>query len=314
MSTQHELARDRIVDLSIVLVNWNNHDFLEQCLDSIEAAQFRFPYDRVVTDNGSRDGSQEMLSQRFPDVKIVQNKGNVGVARANNQGIQNTTGRYIYILNNDTLVNRESVEAMVRFLDEHPEAGAAGGNLLNPDGSLQASFCHFPTLWEEFQLVTHIGMARNPYFPAHNGTWPAVREVDWLSSASIVVRREAIEAIGLIDEEYFIYSDETDWQYRLWQAGWKVYYLPQVTTIHFGGGSFQPGGRRYTLVYRGRMLFARKHYGHLYCIAQRGMFAGAAMGRLGLWLVAQVSRRWRPIARKQVGANLETLKLCLHLQ
>ena len=299
--------------LSIALVNWNNRDYLEQCLESIEAAQFSLAYEVVVTDNGSTDGSQEMLAERFPYVRIVQNEGNVGVARANNQCIQNSGGRYIWVLNNDTVVNRESVEAMVQFLDEHPEAAAVGGNLLNSDGSLQSSFGSFPTLWEEFLLVSHIGRFFNPYFPSHNGTWPIERTVDWMSSASIVVRRTAIEQIGLIDEAYFIYSDETDWQYRLWQAGWKIYYLPEVTTVHYGGGSFQPGGKRYTLVYRGRMLFAHKHYGPLYRIVQRSMFAAAALGRLGVWLTAQLSGKWRAIARKQIGSNLETLKLCFHL-
>jgi GT2 family glycosyltransferase len=302
------------MDLSIALVNWNNRDYLEQCLESIEAAQLPFSYEIVVADNGSTDDSQGMLAKRFPYVQIVQNEGNVGVARGNNQCIQNSSGRYIYILNNDTVVNRESIEAMVRFLDEHPEAGAVGGNLLNPDGTFQSGFFNFPTLPEEFLIVSHIGIRLNPYFPSYNGTYLTLREVDWISSASIVVRRSAIEGIGLIDEDYFIYSDETDWQYRLWQAGWKVYYLPQVTTVHYGGGSFQPGGKRYTLVYRGRMLFARKHYSRLYCILQRAMFAAAALGRLGVWLGAQLSRKWHPIAQKQIGANLETISLCFHLQ
>jgi N-acetylglucosaminyl-diphospho-decaprenol L-rhamnosyltransferase len=301
------------MDLAIALVNWNNHDYLEQCLESIAAAQFPFTYEIVVADNGSTDGSQQMLAERFPYVKIVQNEGNVGVAKGNNQCIRNSTGRYIYVLNNDTAVNRESVLAMVEFLDEHPEAGAVGGNLLNPDGTFQSGFFNFPTLLEEFLIVSHIGMRMNPYFPSHNGPWPTERTVDWISSASIVVRRKAIEEIGLIDEDYFIYSDETDWQYRLWQAGWPVHYLPQATTVHYGGGSFRPGGKRYTLVYRGRMLFARKHYGRLYCIVQRAMFAAAALGRLGIWLAVQVSEKRRTIARKQIASNLETLKLCFHL-
>jgi GT2 family glycosyltransferase len=301
------------VILSIALVNWNNRNYLKQCLESIETAQFSFVYEVVVTDNGSTDGSHEMLSECFPYVRIVQNEGNVGVARANNQCIQNSSGRYIWILNNDTVVNRESVEAMVRFMDEHPEAGAVGGNLLNPDGTYQSGFFNFPTLHEEFLIVSHIGQRLNPYYPSHNGPWPTARTVDWISSASILVRRTAIQEIGLIDEEYFIYSDETDWQYRLWQTGWTVHYLPQVSTIHYGGGSFQPGDKRYTLVYRGRMLFARKHYGPLYCIVQRAMFAAAAVGRLGVWLAAQASGKWRTIAQKQIDSNLETLKLCFHL-
>jgi len=302
------------IDLSVALVNWNNCDYLRQCLESIEAADLPLDYDIVVSDNGSSDGSLEMLAERFPYVKVVQNGRNVGVARGNNECIRNSSGRYVYILNNDTIVNRASVMAMVRHLDEHPEVGAVGGNLLNHDGTLQASFCYFPTLWEEFLLVSHIGMVRNPYFPAHNGVWPQARAVDWISSASIVVRRSAIEQIGLVDEEYFIYSDETDWQYHLWQAGWAVHYLPEVNTIHFGGGSFQPGDRRYTLVYRGRMLFARKHYSHLYSIVQRLMFGAAALGRQVVWLALFPLPRWRAIARRQLSSNWETLRLCARLR
>lgn len=302
------------VDLSVALVNWNNREYLQQCLASIEAAELPIAYEVVVSDNGSTDGSLEMLAVRFPWVRVVQNGRNVGVARGNNECIRHSTGRYIYILNNDTIVNRAAILAMMRCLDENPRAGAAGGNLLNPDGSLQASFCDFPTLWEEFLLVTHIGRARNPYFPTHNGTWPHARPVDWISSASIIVRRSAIEQIGLIDETYFIYSDETDWQYRLWQAGWQVYYLPEVNTIHFGGGSFQPGGQRYTLVYRGRMLFARKHYGLGYRLVQRLMFGAAALGRQVVWLVLSPLPQWRSIARRQLASNWETFRLCVRLQ
>lgn len=310
----HLMAKtDSAINLSIALVNWNNRDYLRQCLESIAAAELPLTYDIVVSDNGSTDGSLEMLAEQFPYVRVVQNGKNVGVARGNNECIRNSTGEYIYVLNNDTIVNRESIKAMVEFLDEHPEVGAVGGNLLNPDGTLQASFCTFPTLWEEFLLVTHLGMARNPYFPAHHGVWPSARKVDWLSSASIVVRRAAIEGIGLIDEDYFIYSDETDWQYRLWQAGWEVWYLPEVSTIHFGGGSFQPGGRRYTLVYRGRMLFARKHYSKLYSVLQRLLFGAAALGRQGVWLILTVVPKWREVARRQLASNWETFKLCLEL-
>jgi N-acetylglucosaminyl-diphospho-decaprenol L-rhamnosyltransferase len=301
-------------DLSIALVNWNNHDYLQQCLESIEAAELTLDCEIVVADNGSTDGSQEMLARRFPNVRVIQNEANVGVARGNNQCIRATSGRYIYILNNDTIVNRASVETLVHFLDAHPEAGAAGGDLLNPDGTLQSSFCHFPTLWEEFLLVSHLGRRLNPHFPSHNGRWKTVRQVDWISSASIVVRREAIEAIGLIDETYFIYSDETDWQFRLRKVGWKVYYVPGVATIHFGGGSFPPGSRRYTLVYRGRMLFARKHYSGLYCAVQRAMFALAALGRLAVWCAVQVIPARREMARKQLRSNWETCKLCFVLR
>ena len=302
------------MDISIALVNWNNRDYLRQCLESIEAAQLSNRYEIVVADNGSTDGSIEMLDQFFPWVRVVQNGSNVGVARGNNECIRNSSGLFILLLNNDTIVNRASVESMVAFLRTHPQAGAVGGDLLNPDGSLQAGYCRFPTIWEELLLVTHVGRRLNPVFPSRRAPWSGAHEVDWLSSASILVRREAIEQIGLIDERYFIYSDETDWQYRLWAAGWKVYHLPGVTTMHFGGGSFPPGSKRYTLVYRGRMLFAAKHYGRPYSCLQRTLFASAALARLVTWYAASLFPRWKQIASRQIESNRETLKLCVALE
>lgn len=303
-----------MITLSFAIVNWNNRDYLRRCLMSIEDAKLNLDYEIVVADHGSTDGSQEILASQFPAVKIIQNSGNVGVAKGNNQCIQNSTGKYIYILNNDTIVNGESIAAMVDFLDEHADSGAVGGNLMNSDGSLQSSFCFFPTIKEEFLIVSHLGKRLNPIHPSYKDAWPEIREVDWISSASIMVRREAIETIGLIDEEYFIYSDETDWQYRMWRAGWKVYYLPQVKTIHFGGGSFEPGSKRFTLVYRGRMLFARKHYSFLYGVVQRSMFALTALIREFVWAILYLIPGWRKRARSQLRINLETLRLCIRLR
>lgn len=303
-----------MIDLSIALVSWNNRDFLYQCLRSIKEAIAILEYEIIVADHGSLDGTLEMLDEYFPEVVVIRNDENLGVARGNNQCIRKSQGRYIFILNNDTVVDNKSIGAMVDFLDEHPDSGAVGGSLLNPDGSLQSSFCFFPTLKEEFLIVSHLGKRLNPIHPSYRSVWPEVREVDWMSSASILIRREAMEEIGLIDEEYFIYSDETDWQYRLWRAGWKVYYLPQVTTVHYGGGSFEPGSKRFTLVYRGRMLFARKHYSFLYGAIQRTMFAVAALLREFVWAILYILPGWRKRARAQLHINLETLRLCIRLK
>jgi hypothetical protein len=308
------VSNNIVFDLSIALVSWNNRDFLYQCLRSIKETIVNLEYEIIVADHGSTDGTLDMLNEFFPEVIVIRNDGNLGVARGNNQCIRKSRGRHILILNNDTVVEYDSIRALVGFLDEHPETGAVGGNLLNPDGSLQSSFCFFPTLVEEFLIVTHLGKRLNPIHPSYQGVWPEGREVDWMSSASILVRRDAIEDIGLIDEEFFVYSDETDWQYRLWQAGWKVYYLPKVTTIHYGGGSFEPGSKRFTLVYRGRMMFARKHYSFLYSAVQRSMFALAALLREFTWAILFMLPGWRKRARSQLRINLETFILCIRLR
>jgi len=303
-----------VIDLSIALVSWNNREYIKKCIDSLTKALNEGSYEIVVADHGSTDGTLELLLERYPKVRIIRNRENLGVVQGNNQCILNSSGQYVYILNNDTIVNRDSILAMKEFLDDHPESGAVGGNLLNPDGSLQSSFCFFPTIKEEFLVVSHLGKRMNPIHPSYHDTWPKTREVDWISSASIMVRREAIEDIGLIDEEYFIYSDETDWQYRLWQVGWKVHYLPSVTTIHYGGASFTPGSKRFTLVYRGRMLFARKHYSRSYGFSQRTMFAVAALLRELVWAFLYLIPGWRKRAKAQLRNNLDTFRLCLQLR
>ena len=144
-------------DMSIVLVCWNNKDYLEPCLRSLYDGNLKCSFDVVVVDNGSTDGSQAMLQSEFPQVQIIQNDGNVGLGRASNQGIEFTYGRHILLLNNDTLVNGPSMDTMVEFLDTTPDAGAVGGRLLNSDGSFQAGYADFSTLLEELMIATHLG-------------------------------------------------------------------------------------------------------------------------------------------------------------
>ncbi len=143
-------------DLSIVLVCWNNKDYLAPCLDSLYGAGLRSSFDVLVVDNGSKDGSQVMLREKFPQVILIQNDDNLGLGKASNQGIEASNGKYVLLLNNDTIVNGHSIDAMVEFLDAHPETGAAGGRLLNPDGSVQSCYCNFSTLLEEFLVATRV--------------------------------------------------------------------------------------------------------------------------------------------------------------
>src|SRR5512134_2425850 len=131
---------NQVPDMSIVLVCWNNKDFLDDCLRSLYEGNLKCSYDVLVVDNGSKDGSQQMLAEKYPQVKLIQNEGNVGLGKASNQGIQATNGRYVLLLNNDTIVNGPALDMLVEFLDAHPEAGAVAGKLLNPDGSFQSGY------------------------------------------------------------------------------------------------------------------------------------------------------------------------------
>jgi GT2 family glycosyltransferase len=299
-----------VPDVSIVLVGWNNKAYLEPCLRSLDEAHLRKRFEVVVVDNGSTDGSQAMVREAFPQVELIENDHNAGLSRASNQGIAATSGRYILLLNNDTLVNGASLDALVEFLDGKPDAAAVGGRLLNPDGSFQAGYTDFSTLREEFLIATGLGTYLWPAYPSRSDEH--VKAVGWLGSACVLLRREALAQVGLLDEEYFIYGDEADLQYRLQRAGWKVYYLPSATTIHYGGRSLDRWRRR-KMVYRGKLLFYRKHYGWLRTAALRCMFAVLSAAKILCWGVAAATPRWRERAGREIRSNLDVLRLCWNL-
>jgi GT2 family glycosyltransferase len=222
-----------------------------------------------------------------------------------------TQGRYVLLLNNDTIVNGPSLDAMVQHMTATPDAGAVGGRLLNGDGSFQGAYANFSSLWEELLIATRLGELLWPGYPSHLDH-DEVASVDWLSSACLLIRRTALAEVGLLDEEYFIYGDEADLQYRLKQAGWKVYYLPQATTIHYGGRSMDRWRRR-RMVYRGKMLFYRKNYGRVQEWLLRGMLGSLSLAKLLLWGLALPVPHWRDRALKELRSNLDVVGLCLAL-
>lgn len=307
-----ETRKSPATDMSVVLVCWNNREYLDACLRSLYVSGLRSSFDVVVVDNGSGDGSQAMLREKYPGVRLIQNDGNVGLGRASNQGIEATRGRYVLLLNNDTLVNDSSLDAMVAFLDRSPEAAAVGGKLINPDGSFQAGYADFSTLLEEFLVATHIGELLWEGYPSHIESEHA-KEVDWMSSACLLLRRSALDKVGLLDESYFIYGDEADLQYRLKKAGWGVYYLPGIHTVHYGGRSMDRWRRR-RMVYRGKMLFYRKNYGTVRTWILRSMLGILSLGKLLFWCLAFLLPPKRRIARKEIGSNIEVLKICRKLE
>lgn len=315
-STSRSMVRERgdeqIVDMSIVLVCWNNKAYLDPCLKSLYEGGLKSSFDVVVVDNGSTDGSQEMLAEKYPDVILIQNDGNLGLGKASNQGIEATNGRYVLLLNNDTLVNGTALDMLVEFLDEHPEAGAVGGKLLNPDGSFQSGYAPFSTLLEEFLIVTHIGEILWPGYPSH-GDSNEIKSTGWLSSACLLVRRSALDRVGLLDENYFIYGDEADLQYRLKKAGWKVYFLPSSAIIHFGGRSMDRWKRR-KMVYRGKMMFYKKNYGFLSTFLLRVMFFVMSLLKLLVWCVGFFVPSRNDQAKKELRSNLDVMALCLNLK
>jgi len=300
-----------VPDLSIVLVGWNNKAYLDPCLVSLYESGLNCSFDVIVVDNGSTDGSQDMLREKYPQVAIIQNESNVGLGKASNQGIEATKGRYILLLNNDTIVNGASFDAMVDFLEKNPKAGGVGGKLMNPDGTIQAGYNYFSSLHEELLVATRLGEFIRVGYPAIMDA-NEIKSVDWMGSACLMVRRSALDEVGLLDEGYFIYGDEADLQFRLKKAGWEIYFLPNATTIHYGGRSMNRWSRR-KMVYRGKLLFYQKHYGFLKTFALRLILGILSVAKLVPWAILYLLPNKHDTAKKELQSNMEVIGLCITL-
>jgi hypothetical protein len=231
------VGRTGATDVSIVIVSYDGRDTLSECLASLEGSDAAVETETIVVDNASSDGTPDVIRARFPWVRVVGNSANLGYARAVNQGIGLSSGRYVLVVNPDVTVRPGSIERLVRFMDEHDDAGVAASKLLNPDGTLQYScrrFYTFLTLLLRRGLLGRI--FRNSRAVADylmlDYDHEESRPVDWVIGACMMVRREALRDIGLMDERFFLYFEDVDWCYRTWQGGWRVYYVPQSVMVH----------------------------------------------------------------------------------
>lgn len=253
------------MDLSIIIVNWNTRDLLKTCLTAVYAHVRGIDFEVIVVDNASEDDSVAMVQAEFPQVRLVQNTENTGFTRANNQAIPMNDAEFVLLLNSDAFLRAGTVDTLIHALRNDPGAGAAGGLLLNPDGSFQASYYDFPTVPSE--LATLAGINTRLYWPEHP-SHPAstaqtpVKDAGWVMGACLLVRRTTIDAVGLMDEGYYMYAEEMDWLYRMNQAGWRVLYVPDAVTTHVGGASNQSASPRKRInLARSKQRFFRKHYG-----------------------------------------------------
>jgi N-acetylglucosaminyl-diphospho-decaprenol L-rhamnosyltransferase len=270
--------------LSIIIVSWNTAWFLENCLASILANPPTSPWETWVVDNASTDESPRMVREKFPQVHLVENRENVGFARANNQAIQRCMGKYILLLNPDTLVTTGALQALVDFLDQHPEAGAAGARILNPDGSLQISSHPRPTISRELWRLFHLdSLAPYAMYPVTKWQINQPQEVDVLGGACLLLRKEVLGQVGFLDEDYFIYSEEVDLCYRIQRAGWSIYWVPQAQIVHFGGQSTQQVPTEMFLhLYHSNIKYFRKHNGGSAAQIYKLILRIAALSRLML--------------------------------
>jgi N-acetylglucosaminyl-diphospho-decaprenol L-rhamnosyltransferase len=289
-------------DVSVVVVTYNALPWVERCLDSVRG------HETIVVDHGSTDGTLELVRGRFPEARVIEQE-NRGMGGGNNTGMRAAQGRYVLLLNSDAWLAGGALERLVAYADANPDVALAGPRLVNPDGSLQRSVRGVPTLW---RLATEYFFLRklaprsqllNAFYGGgfdHNET----REVESLQGAVLLVRREAADEVGLFDEAFFMFSEETDWTYRFRKAGWKVVFVADAEAFHVGGASH--GGRLYVENLRGILRFFVKHRGLREAERARRLLLAALRVRA---LVFRGERRdaYREGARFLASGNVRSL-------
>lgn len=299
------------MDISVVIVGWNARPYLELCLESLESALPRRSMEVFVLDNASSDGSVQMVETRFPWVKLIKSSENLGFAKGNNVAIRQCQGRYVALVNPDVIVFPGCLDALADFLDQNPKVGNVGPRVFNPDMSQQSTCRSFPTLWNNFCSASGLSSAfRNSRFFAgeHMFYFPHDRTmaVDVLVGCFSMIRREALESVGLLDEKLFMYGDDVDWCRRCWKAGWQVVFFPGASAIHDRGKITAPYPVRFALAQQRSVLY--------YWSKHHGLFGKLGIGsitvfhhtfRYGLAVLSafvKSQRKQQPDLRKQVSA------------
>jgi GT2 family glycosyltransferase len=254
------------VSLSVVIVSWNAKAYLEECLQSLAKDVYDGPMEIVVVDNASSDGSADMVERQFPAVTLIRNAANLGFSKANNIGIRRCTGDYIALVNSDIHVLKKCLSALVTFCESHAEVGVVGPKIIGRDGKRQVSYKGFPRLWNSLcrALALDVLLPRlalfNGYLQWHEVP-DQVTPVDILSGCFLVAKRRAVDAVGLLDEGFFIYGEDMDWCKRFWQAGWQVVFVPSAEAIHYGGASSSNAPLRFSIeMQRADCQYWAKHH------------------------------------------------------
>ena len=286
-----------MTDVSVIIVSWNTRTLLQDCLRSVYEQPGELGFEVIVIDNASTDGSVEMVKTDFPQASLIENCENRGFAAANNQGIAAAKGRYVLLLNSDTIVLDNAIGKAAAFAESHPEAAVVGCRVLNADRTLQRTCFMFPSILNMLLSSTYLYklLPRSRFFGREQMTWwdrDDVRQVDVVTGCFMLVRRQAVEQVGPMDEQFFVYGEETDWCYRFKRAGWKALFTPEAEIVHLGGQSSRQAPLEMSLQLRASVLqFMHKHHGRLKykaaCVLVWLFFAV----RVPVWLLRFVVKR-----------------------
>lgn len=305
------------IALSIIIVNWNTREHLRACLHSIFTYPPSEPFEVWVVDNASSDGSVQMVREEFPQVRLIANEQNVGYGRANNQALRQARGELALILNSDIEATPNALQSLIDFMRQHPDAHAAGGQLILPDGSIQPSCSERLTLWAVFCEQSLLGKAfpRSRLFGGYTLTWwsyDSVREVEQVVGACLMLRRQPDGSFPLFDERYFMYAEDTELCHRIRQSGGRIYYVPHAKFKHHLGASSEQETVRTEMVKaynRSRLLFFREVYGKWSVPVYRLLIAMGALLRMMLWMGAWLlAKPGRSHAERHVAMFWEVFK------
>ena len=254
------------MDVSIIIVNWNTKNFLIECLNSIKSDIFSEKVEIIVIDNNSTDGSQEAVKKKFTDVFLISNKSNLGFAKANNIGINKSKAKYCCLVNSDIKVIPGCLKKMYDYMEKNTNIGILGPRILNTDLSIQRNYRKFPNLWTDFveTLGLHNIFQKSKYFSGSyygNVQFDSPIRVDILTGCFLMVRRDALKEVGLLDNNFFFYGEDKDWCKRFWKANWKVFYFPNTQAIHYGQASSSKAPIKFFIeLQHAQIQYYKKHY------------------------------------------------------
>jgi GT2 family glycosyltransferase len=302
------------VDVSFIIVNWNTRELLLQCIGSIISTKGDYSQEIIVVDNASQDGSSEAVKEKYPEVIIIQNSANLGFAKANNIGIKRSCGRYVCLTNSDVQVLNNTLSYMIKYMDKNKKVAISGPKILWPDMTIQYSCMKFPSLWTQVCET----MALNRIFPksaSFSGEYMTyyshdrITKVDWLIGCLMLIRRAALEKDGLLDERFFIYSEETDMCKRFHYSGWEIVFLPDVSAIHNNAASSRKNPVRFSVE---QVVSALKYWKKHKPLVARLIFSFLLLFhhsvRYGVW---RLTKRVRPENQQMIADRIRKHRECI---
>lgn len=309
---EHE-TRNLPPDLSIIIVSWNVCDLLRVCLQSVASGRFDLTLEVIVVDSGSSDNTPQMVVEEFPWVQLIARLDNVGFPKGNNIGLDVASGRFVLLLNPDTEIVGQALPTMLRYIEDHPEVGVVGPQLLNGDGSVQSSRRRFPTIatgfFESTWLESMAPRTLLEQYYALDLPDDEAAAIDWVMGAAMLTRREVIEQVGGMDEGYFMYSEELDWCRRIKEADWQVVYLPAAQIVHYvGKSSEQAVTARHINFNRAKLRYFQKFHGRFTAFLLRLTLLLLYTWQLGLEAVKGVMGHKRPLRWQRVQAYWQVIR------